>query len=105
MPPNFSALSLMNIIILDFHSGPNTNFSELRLPMTQLYSLAHKSEKVCNLNVLLNWDYDVKMYFTGPHSRGRNFHFARSGHLRILELWGGSLLSRDPLQMVQFCIR
>ena len=36
MPPNFSASSLMNITILDFHSRPNTNCSEFRLPMTQL---------------------------------------------------------------------
>ena len=37
MPPNFSASSLMNITILDFQSGPNSNCSEFRLPMTQLY--------------------------------------------------------------------
>ena len=37
MPPNFSASLLMNITILDFQSGPNTNCSEFRLPMTQLY--------------------------------------------------------------------
>ena len=37
MPPNFSASSLINITILDFQSGPNTNCSEFRLPMTQLY--------------------------------------------------------------------
>ena len=37
MPPNFSASSLMNITILDFQSGPNTNCTEFRLPMTQLY--------------------------------------------------------------------
>ena len=39
MPPNFSASSLMNITILDFHSGPSTNCSEFRLPMTQLYKV------------------------------------------------------------------
>ena len=37
LPPNFSASLLMNITILDFQSGPNTNCSEFRLPMTQLY--------------------------------------------------------------------
>ena len=37
LPPNFSASLLMNITILDFHSRPNTNCSEFRLPMTQLY--------------------------------------------------------------------
>ena len=37
MPPNFSASSLMNITILDFHSKPNTNCSEFRLQITQLY--------------------------------------------------------------------
>ena len=35
--PNFSASLLMNIIILDFHCWPNTNFSKFRLPMIQLY--------------------------------------------------------------------
>ena len=35
--PNFSASLLMNITILDFQSGPNTNCSEFRLQMTQLY--------------------------------------------------------------------
>ena len=39
MPPNLSASSLMNITILDFHSGPNANCSEFRLPMTQLYKV------------------------------------------------------------------
>ena len=39
LPPNFSASLLMNITILDFHSGPNTNCSEFRLPMTQLYKV------------------------------------------------------------------
>ena len=38
-------------------------------------------------------DHDVRTYFTGPH---KILHFAGSGHRRILELWGGSLLSRDP---------
>ena len=37
MPPNFSASLLMNITILDFQSRPNTNCSEFRLPMIQLY--------------------------------------------------------------------
>ena len=37
--PNFSASLLMNITILDFQSGPNTNCSEFRLPMTQLYKV------------------------------------------------------------------
>ena len=39
LPPNFSASLLMNITILDFQSGPNTNCSEFRLPMTQLYKV------------------------------------------------------------------
>ena len=39
MPPNFPALLLMNITILDFQSGPNTNCLEFRLPMTQLYNV------------------------------------------------------------------
>ena len=40
-------------------------------------------------------DYDVRMYFTGPHSRIKIVHFVGSGHRRILELLGGSLLSRE----------
>ena len=35
--PKQFASSLMNIIILGFHSGPNSNCSESRFPMTQLY--------------------------------------------------------------------
>ena len=34
MPQNFSTSLLMNITILDFQSGPNTYYSEFRLPMT-----------------------------------------------------------------------
>ena len=49
MPPNFSASSLMTITILDFHSGPKTNCSEFKLPMTQLY-------KVFQLNVSISLD-------------------------------------------------
>ena len=37
MPPNFSASSIMNVTILDFHSRPSTNSSEFSLLMTQLY--------------------------------------------------------------------
>ena len=37
MPPNFSASLLMNRTILDFQPGPNTNCSEFKLPMAQLY--------------------------------------------------------------------
>ena len=47
-------------------------------------------------------DHDVRTYFTGPHSLGKIFHFAGAGHRRILELWGGSLLSRDPSNIVHF---
>ena len=50
------------------------------------FSLAHKSEKVYNLRVLLNAGHYVRMYFTRPHSRGKIFHFAGSDHRRILEL-------------------
>ena len=65
-------------------------------------SLAHKSENVYNLNDILIRDHDVRTYFMGPH---KILHFAGSGHPRILELWGGNLLSRDPLNIVHFCIR
>ena len=61
-----------------------------------LFSLAHKSKNVYNLSDIWIRDDDVRTYFTGPHSYGKIFHFAGSGHRRILELWGGSLLSRDP---------
>ena len=37
MPQNFSASSIMNITILDFHSRPSTNSSEFRLLMTRLH--------------------------------------------------------------------
>ena len=50
--------------------------------------LAHKSENVYNLSDIL-----IRDHFTGPH---KILHFAGSGHRRILELWGGNLLSRDP---------
>ena len=50
-------------------------------------------------------DHDVMMYFKGPHSGGKIFHFAGSGYRRILELWEGSLLSRGPYNIVRFCIR
>ena len=56
-------------------------------------SLGHKSENVHNLSDILIRDHDVRTYFTGPH---KILHFAGSGHRRILELWGGNLLSRDP---------
>ena len=49
LPPNFSASSLIDITILDFHSRPNTNCSELKLPMTQLY-------KVFQSNVSISLD-------------------------------------------------
>ena len=49
MPPNVSTSSLMTITILDFHSGPKTNCSEFKLPMTQLY-------KVFQLNVSISLD-------------------------------------------------
>ena len=39
----------MNITILDFHSGPNTNCSEFSVPMTQLYN-------VFQLNVSISLD-------------------------------------------------
>ena len=61
-----------------------------------LYSLAHKSENVKNLSDILIRDHDVKMYFTGPHGRGKIWDFPGSGHRRILKLWAGNLLSRDP---------
>ena len=64
--------------------------------INQRYSLAHKSEKVYNLSVLLNsklWRQDV---LHGSASRGKIFHFAGSGDRRILELWGGNLQFRDP---------
>ena len=66
-----------------------------------LYSLAHKSENVHNLNDILILDHDVRTYFTGPH---KIVHFAGLGHRRIFKLWGGNLLSRDPYNVVQFCI-
>ena len=59
-------------------------------------SLAHKSENVYNLSDILIRDHDVRTYFTGQHSRGKILYFAGSGHRKILKLWGGSLLSRDP---------
>ena len=59
-------------------------------------SLAHKSKNVYNLSDIWIRDHDVKTYFTGPHGHGKIFHFAGSGHRRILELWGGNLLSGDP---------
>ena len=65
-------------------------FTELLYPV---FSLAHKSENVYNLSDILIRDHDVRTYFTGPH---KILHFAGSGHRRILELWGGNLLSRDP---------
>ena len=71
----------------------------------QVYSLAHKSRKVYSLRDFWMRDHDVRTHFTGPHSRGKIFHFAGAGHRGILELWGGSLLYRDPSNMVQFCIR
>ena len=50
--PNFSASLLMNITILDFHSRPNTNCSEFRLPKTLLY-------KVFQSNVSISLDLCV----------------------------------------------
>ena len=64
MPPNFSASSLMNITILDFHSGPNTNCSEFRLPMTQLY-------KVFQSNVNISLDLCI-----GHHKMWSNQFFS-----------------------------
>ena len=55
-------------------------------------SLTHKSENVYNLSDILILDHDVRTYFTDPDI----VHFAGSGHRRILKLWGGNLLSRDP---------
>ena len=59
-------------------------------------SLAHKSENVYSLSDILIRDHDVRTYLTGPHRRGKILHFAGSFHRRILKLWGGNLLSRDP---------
>ena len=40
----------MNIAIVDFQSGPNTNCSKLRLPMTQLYTyLQNKRMRRCGV--------------------------------------------------------
>ena len=58
MPPNFSASSPIDITILDFHSRPNTNCSEFKLPMTQLY-------KVFQSNVSISLDlciWHLKMW-------------------------------------------
>ena len=76
--------SFKNLVILEF------------LHDYLLFSLAHKSENVYTLSDFSIRDHDVRTYFTGPQGRGKIFHFAGSGHRRILELWGGSLLSRDP---------
>ena len=62
--PNFSAPSLMNITILDFHSGPSTNCSEFRLPMTQLY-------KVFQLNINISLDLCI-----GHHKMWSNQFFS-----------------------------
>ena len=48
--------------------------------------------KCLQFDILIRY-HDVRMYFTGPH---KILHFAGSGHRRILELWGGNLLSQDP---------
>ena len=45
-------------------------------------------------------DHDVRIYFMGLHGHGKIFHFAGTGHRRILELWGGSLLSRESENIV-----
>ena len=64
MPPNFSASSLMNITTLGFQSGPNTNCSEFRLPMTQLY-------KVFQSNVNISLDLCI-----GHHKMWSNQFFS-----------------------------
>ena len=37
-------------------------------------------KNVYNLSDILIRDHDVRTYFTGPHSHGKIFHFAGSGH-------------------------
>ena len=68
-------------------------FDTLLQGMKRSNSLAHKSENVYNLSDILILDHNVRTYFMDPH---KIVHFAGSGHRRILKLWGGNLLSRDP---------
>ena len=66
MPPNFSASLLMNITILDFQSGPNTNCSEFRLLMTQLYIVFQSNVNfsldlcVCHHKMLSNQIFSIR---------------------------------------------
>ena len=75
MPPNFSASLLMNITFFDFQSGPNTNCSEFRLPMTQLY-------KVFQSNVSISLDlcighkfYKIQVSTKVVHGYGKLWSF------------------------------
>ena len=64
MPPNFSASLLMNTTILDFHSRPNTNCSEFRLPMTQLYKVFQSNVSISlDLCILGTIKCEVTTYF------------------------------------------
>ena len=72
------------LLLGDFSNGSNK---------IQPIQFGTQVQKGLQFERLLNAGHDVRMYFTGPHSCGKIFHFAGSGHRRILELWGGILLS------------
>ena len=99
LPPNFSASLLMNITILDFQSGPNTNCSEFRLPMTQLY-------KVFQSNVNFSLDSCIgyhKMWSNHIISIRQkcwlkpNFSASLLMNITILDFYSGPILTAQNL--------
>ena len=91
MPSNFSASLLMNIIILDFHSRPNTNCSEFRLPKTQLYKVFQSNVSisldlcVCHHKMLSNQIFSTRQKCWMPP----NFSASLLMNITILDFQSG----------------
>ena len=95
MPPNFSAPSLINITILYFQSGPNSNCSEFRLPMTQLYKVFESNvsisldlcigyHKMWSNQSLINEYYQCEFSFC--HNWGYNLIWLVKHHIKLVDL-------------------
>ena len=95
MPPNSSASSLINITILDFQSGPNTNCSEFRLPMTQLYKVVQSNLSISldlcighhimwSNQSLINYYYQCEFSFC--RNWGYNLIWLVKHHIKLVDL-------------------
>ena len=80
---NFQIVLALACLLAPVHAytwAQSCSLIKFAFEYVKVFSLAHKSKNVYNLSDILIRDHDVGTYFTGPHSHGKIFHFAGSGH-------------------------